>query len=131
MAQAPFSLDQAQFSCCPICLAVLKDPVTIPCGHSYCMTCLRDYWDSTQEQQACSCPQCRATFNPRPTLGRNTVLAEMLEKLGSMRLKDGPSAPPLYCLADGGFEHAVFERNDGEVSGRLLIETHGCHTIPY
>uniref|UniRef100_UPI003AB0154C E3 ubiquitin-protein ligase TRIM65-like n=1 Tax=Centroberyx gerrardi TaxID=166262 RepID=UPI003AB0154C len=130
MAQSPLSLDQAQFSC-SICLDILKDPVTIPCGHSYCMSCLRDYWDQRQGQQACSCPQCRATFSPRPTLGRNTLLAEMLERLGTVRLSDGPSAPPPYRelgpSVDRGFAHATFdvssvrpERNEGE---RLLGDT--------
>ncbi|KAM4629397.1 tripartite motif-containing protein 16-like protein isoform 1-T2 [Polymixia lowei] len=130
MAQVPFSVDHAQFSC-SVCLEVLRDPVTIPCGHSYCMMCLRDYWDQRQGQQAYSCPQCRATFNPRPTLGRNTLLAEMLERLGTVRLSNVPSAPPLYQemgpSVDGGFEHAIFdvssvrpERNDGE---RLLGDT--------
>ncbi|XP_018526457.1 tripartite motif-containing protein 65 [Lates calcarifer] len=121
MAQVPLSMNPVQFSC-SICLELLKDPVTIPCGHSYCMSCLTDYWDC---QPICSCPQCRATFSPRPTLGRNTLLAEMLQSLGAVKLSEGPSAPPLY--EDHGFEHATFdvssvrpERTDGE---RLLGET--------
>ncbi|XP_040895584.1 E3 ubiquitin/ISG15 ligase TRIM25-like isoform X2 [Toxotes jaculatrix] len=121
MAQAPLGVDPVQFSCA-ICLQVFKDPVTIPCGHSYCMSCLTDYWD---RQPRCSCPQCRATFSPRPTLGKNTLLVEMLQRLGAVKLSDGPSAPPLY--EDQGFEHATFdlssvraERTDGE---RLLGET--------
>lgn len=116
-------VDEAQFSC-PICLQRLKDPVTIPCGHSYCMRCLTDYWD---ELTVCSCPQCRATFSPRPALGRNNLLVEMLEKLGAVNLSEGPSAPPLSEVLMGsagplGFQHATFdvssvrpERNEGQV----------------
>ena len=123
MAQAPLGVDPVQFSC-SICLDLLKDPVTIPCGHSYCMGCLTNYWD---RQRVCSCPQCRTTFNPRPTLGRNTLLAEMLQRLGAVKLSGGPSAPPLY--EDRGFEHATFnvssvspERTDGEVSMLLVTQ---------
>ncbi|KAM9848589.1 E3 ubiquitin-protein ligase TRIM65-like [Aulostomus maculatus] len=127
MARALHSLDQAQFSC-SICLELLRDPVTIPCGHSYCMNCLSEYWD---QQQVSNCPQCRATFSPRPTLGRNTLLMEMMHTLGAVKLSDGPSAPPLYhdlgSAGVRGFEHATFdvssvrpERTDGE---RSLGET--------
>ncbi|XP_069545617.1 E3 ubiquitin/ISG15 ligase TRIM25-like isoform X2 [Brachyistius frenatus] len=91
MAQANISVTESQFRC-PICLDILKDPVSIPCGHTYCMACISDYWDQADSGQL-SCPQCRETFSPRPVLRRNTVLAEVVDKL---KLSEMVTAPELY-----------------------------------
>ncbi|XP_071348068.1 E3 ubiquitin/ISG15 ligase TRIM25-like isoform X2 [Trachinotus anak] len=79
MAAATISIEQDQF-CCSVCLEVLRDPVTIPCGHSYCLDCIEDHWNRTKQKGQYSCPQCRQVFNPRPLLSRNTVLGEVVEK---------------------------------------------------
>uniref|UniRef100_A0A4W6BL14 FinTRIM family, member 87 n=1 Tax=Lates calcarifer TaxID=8187 RepID=A0A4W6BL14_LATCA len=79
MAATTISIEQDQF-CCSVCLEVLRDPVTIPCGHSYCLDCIEDYWNRAKKKGQYSCPQCRQVFNPRPLLSRNTVLGEVVEK---------------------------------------------------
>ncbi|KAI2667150.1 Tripartite motif-containing protein 16 [Labeo rohita] len=89
MADSCISVDQ--FSC-PVCLDLLKDPVTIQCGHSYCMSCITDCWNEEDEKGVYSCPQCRQTFSPRPALFKNVVFAEMVEKLKKTKLQNAVPA---------------------------------------
>ncbi|XP_038123146.1 tripartite motif-containing protein 16-like [Cyprinodon tularosa] len=80
MEQRIVRLDQGNFSC-SICLDLLKDPVTIPCGHSYCMNCIKDHWDGKDQGSICSCPQCRKEFQPKPDLEKSVILAELVKDI--------------------------------------------------
>lgn len=81
---------------CSVCLETLRDPATLPCGHSYCLICIQNHWDKRDSHGQYSCPQCRQVFNPRPSLAKSTLLVEAMEKLrtNSLKQREPLSAPP-------------------------------------
>ncbi|XP_028318864.1 tripartite motif-containing protein 16-like [Gouania willdenowi] len=76
MAQKQMKPDKL---CCSVCLGLLKDPVTLPCGHSFCLSCVNKQWDEEDWVGLYSCSQCTQTFSPRPAVVKNVLLAELVE----------------------------------------------------
>ncbi|KAM9496945.1 E3 ubiquitin/ISG15 ligase TRIM25-like [Clarias gariepinus] len=127
MAEASISVDQDQFIC-PICLDLLSDPVTVPCGHCFCKRCINGYWDQEDNNRVYCCPQCRDTFTPRPVLRRNNMLAEVVEKLKKkMELQ---AASPAHCYTASADVDCDFctERKDKAISSCLVCLASFCET---
>ncbi|XP_041945404.1 E3 ubiquitin/ISG15 ligase TRIM25-like isoform X2 [Alosa sapidissima] len=125
MAEAGLS-DQDPYQC-PVCLDRLKEPVTIACGHSYCKSCINSCWNQEDQKGVYSCPQCRETFSPRPVLKKNTVLAELVDKLKIAETQEASSGP---CLARPGDVECDFctERKLKAVKSCLLCLASFCET---
>ncbi|XP_051794362.1 tripartite motif-containing protein 16-like [Acanthochromis polyacanthus] len=115
MEQQGIQMDQEKL-CCSICLDLLKDPVTINCGHNYCMDCIGSHWDGEDKKHIYSCPQCRQMFTPRPDLKKNTVLADVVEEVKA-RLE---SVPADLCYAGPGDVSCDF------CTGRKLKAVKSC-----
>uniref|UniRef100_A0A8C0ZTF3 Tripartite motif-containing protein 61 n=1 Tax=Castor canadensis TaxID=51338 RepID=A0A8C0ZTF3_CASCN len=71
---------QAQASC-PICLEYFKNPVTINCGHNFCLPCIKLFWSNLQDSFPCPschflCPERK--FSSNPQLGNLAEIAMLL-----------------------------------------------------
>lgn len=84
--------------CCSICNELLKDPVVIPCGHSYCKDCIKAHLDTQLYGSGYSCPQCQQSFLTQPDLAKSIFLAALVDDLRA-GLHDVP-ADPLYAGPD-------------------------------
>ncbi|XP_038158054.1 E3 ubiquitin-protein ligase TRIM21-like [Cyprinodon tularosa] len=71
-----FILTQDQVLCV-ICMDSFTDPVSIPCGHNFCMDCIQGFWDASRK---CECPLCKEAFQTRPTLRVNVSLKDITEQ---------------------------------------------------
>ncbi|XP_069812825.1 E3 ubiquitin/ISG15 ligase TRIM25-like, partial [Dendropsophus ebraccatus] len=81
---------------CHICQNPYSDPVSLPCGHSFCLDCIREYLNTQDQSQFYTCPQCGKRFTARPSLQRNPKLSQHVEHLQSAREK--PQVLCTYCI---------------------------------
>ncbi|XP_044072398.1 nuclear factor 7, ovary-like [Siniperca chuatsi] len=85
MATAGSVLSEEQLLC-PICLDLLNQPVSTPCGHNFCRDCIQGYWQCANLSQ---CPMCKQKFYRRPELKVNTFISEVASQFKrSLEKKD-------------------------------------------
>ncbi|KAM3922867.1 nuclear factor 7, brain-like [Leptodactylus fuscus] len=79
---------------CSICLNVYTDPVTLRCGHSFCQRCVERVLDKQARSKVYNCPQCRAQFEERPLLQKNTTLCNITRHV----LADKDQECEIFCM---------------------------------
>lgn len=72
---------------CSLCRDIFTNPVTIPCGHSFCLSCLSHYWSRHQSRY---CPHCKRVFTDRPDLSINRILADVSDNYRKNRPQKTP-----------------------------------------
>ncbi|XP_056147429.1 nuclear factor 7, brain-like [Lampris incognitus] len=65
---------------CPICQDLFTDPVALPCGHNFCLSCIRVVWNAdVSEVVPFFCPECQIFLPSNLTLKVNTSLKEKVK----------------------------------------------------
>ncbi|KAF6714933.1 Tripartite motif-containing protein 47 [Oryzias melastigma] len=96
-------LSEDQFTC-SICLEVFLEPVSTPCGHSFCKACLQGYWNHSKKFL---CPMCKKAYNRKPEMSVNRVLAEICSQFQGLTVASGSGTSPsqkgsINAGSDGG-----------------------------
>uniref|UniRef100_A0A8C4WZG0 Uncharacterized protein n=1 Tax=Eptatretus burgeri TaxID=7764 RepID=A0A8C4WZG0_EPTBU len=68
---------------CPVCFDLYKEPIALPCGHSFCRVCvcIETFWESREADTSCVCPNCREVFPQTPKLKKNVIIANLVENI--------------------------------------------------
>ncbi|XP_041888514.1 E3 ubiquitin-protein ligase TRIM47 [Corvus kubaryi] len=110
---------------CPICLDVLRDPVTVPCGHNFCQGCLQALRqrpgppDGGGAGGAARCPLCQEPVPAALRLCKNRALCELLPLLAAAT---GGSSPPSPAAASPMAPGAEEEDAAGEEGAAVLCD---------
>ncbi|KAM9463350.1 uncharacterized protein ACWYII_009089 isoform 3-T6 [Salvelinus alpinus] len=78
---------------CSVCTGVLNEPVSFPCGHSFCRQCIETYWNKPVKKKVYDCPGCQRRYLTCPVLFTNLTLDKVIRKLQQTGFKV-PALPP-------------------------------------
>ncbi|XP_051009581.1 E3 ubiquitin-protein ligase TRIM31-like [Acomys russatus] len=114
---------------CAICLDVLRDPVTIDCGHNFCLQCISQVGKTSETIQ---CPLCQLSVN-KNTFRPNKLLASLAEKIQAMdpaetqpegeerRCQRHKEKLHYFCEEDGEFLCAVCRKSQVHRSHHVTL----------
>nr|KAF6438012.1 hypothetical protein HJG59_008708 [Molossus molossus] len=117
---------------CPICLELLKEPLSLDCGHSFCQACITaNNKESMMGQEGEShCPVCRLNYQPG-NLRLNRHVANIVEMLREVRLIPEEEQKRNLCVRHGE-RLLLFCKEDGKIICWLCErsqEHRGHHTF--
>ncbi|XP_043942282.1 zinc-binding protein A33-like [Protopterus annectens] len=85
--------DDLQDLMCSICKELFQGPVTLDCGHNFCLSCITHSWDT---ENIARCPECRKEF-PFRKYAVNRALGNLAEKARRVSQSYKPETTSTFC----------------------------------
>uniref|UniRef100_A0A8C6WM12 RING-type domain-containing protein n=1 Tax=Neogobius melanostomus TaxID=47308 RepID=A0A8C6WM12_9GOBI len=105
------------FLTCPVCLDTFKEPVSLGCNHSFCSSCLQNYWDTTTPRT--TCPVCRRkSSKEHPSVNLPLKQLSLSFKAEEGVCSKHPSVPAQFCLDEAR-----------ALCGACEVSQHRDHTV--
>ncbi|KAM5248429.1 tripartite motif-containing protein 5-like [Ctenodactylus gundi] len=114
MAAASILVNVKEEVTCPICLALLTQPMSLDCGHSFCKACITSKYNSTVLKSGEStCPVCRIGYRFE-NLKPSRQLANIAARLRDVKLSP-EKEQKADCCTDHGEKLLLFCKKDQKV----------------
>ncbi|XP_067874600.1 tripartite motif-containing protein 75-like [Heterodontus francisci] len=84
--EAGESLLAVELLCC-VCMDLYRDPMRLPCEHSFCSPCIEEVFAGVQAGSEYRCPVCREPYQNRPVMSKHLVLVRLVEAYRKTREK--------------------------------------------
>ncbi|KAM5315862.1 E3 ubiquitin-protein ligase TRIM22-like isoform 1-T4 [Glossophaga mutica] len=109
---------------CPICQELLREPMSLNCGHSFCQDCITTHSESGNSLGLeCCCPVCQSRYQPW-NLRFNWQLAERVEKFREANMN---SHQPRRDLCEHHEENDQIPYQEEEAFSRLCVQEQQGH----
>ncbi|XP_036907459.1 E3 ubiquitin-protein ligase TRIM22-like isoform X2 [Sturnira hondurensis] len=113
---------------CPICREVLKEPMSLDCGHNFCQDCITAESESGNLLELeCRCPVCQIRYQPW-NLRINWQLAERVKKLREVNMSSQQPRRRDLCEHHGE-NYDTFCKDDEKALCRLCVQEHQGHQM--
>ncbi|XP_029106059.1 zinc-binding protein A33-like isoform X2 [Scleropages formosus] len=107
---------------CSVCCEIFKDPVILLCSHSFCRSCVQQYWEQKSSRE---CPVCRRRSSmERPPV--NLVLQNIIESYFKQKCQsEAVEKTELRCSVHG--EKLLFFCEDDQEVLCVVCQTSKKH----
>ncbi|XP_043977597.1 E3 ubiquitin-protein ligase TRIM21 isoform X1 [Gambusia affinis] len=123
---ASFSADKLT---CPICLQLFSEPISLPCGHTYCFLCLKNMEEGLDQHR---CLECQAEYQGTTALMKNLKMTKFIEAYKVTAEKGFAPAdlPAVIHVTSKSMCNSALDQSDGQSQcyGEENKTNRGCET---